>query len=292
MARLLLLNGVPCSGKSTLARRYADDHPMTLALDIDVVRSQLGGWVDAPEASGVAARTLALAMARTHLAGGHDVVVPQLLARPEFIVQLEGLAADAGVPFDEVVLQVGADDMLRRFRARSAQGARIEHCDAADLVRRAGGEAELLAVHARLAALVAARPDARLVVGGGEDADTTYSRLLEVLSTRGAPRPPAPGRVRLTGQLVCRSAEEVRAVSAHLAEHVALTRAEPGCVRFDVVPAGDGATWQVDEVFTTTAAFRAHQARVAASTWGRETAAVERRYTVVGVDDADSAASS
>jgi quinol monooxygenase YgiN len=90
--------------------------------------------------------------------------------------------------------------------------------------------------------------------------------------------------VRLSGRLVCATQEQVDAVEQHLPEHVALTRAEPGCQRFEVVPLGDGLTWQVDEAFSSSAAFRAHQLRVAGSAWGRATAGFERRYAVEGLD--------
>lgn len=90
--------------------------------------------------------------------------------------------------------------------------------------------------------------------------------------------------VRLSGQLVCAPPAQVDAVVEHLPKHVALTRAEPGCQRFDVVPLADGLTWQVDEVFSSATAFREHQARVAASTWGRATAGIERRCAVEGLE--------
>ncbi|HEY3954535.1 MAG TPA: hypothetical protein VGM53_14255, partial [Streptosporangiaceae bacterium] len=37
MARLIHLNGPSRVGKSTLAHRYADNHPGTLCLDVDVL---------------------------------------------------------------------------------------------------------------------------------------------------------------------------------------------------------------------------------------------------------------
>ena len=95
---------------------------------------------------------------------------------------------------------------------------------------------------------------------------------------------PQEGWVRLSGQLVCATPAQADAVAQHLPQHVALTRAEPGCLRFDVVPLADGTTWQVDEVFASPAAFRAHQVRVAGSGWGRATAGIERRYAVEGLD--------
>ena len=42
--RLVLLNGPPGIGKSTLSRRYVEAHPGTLDLDVDRLRSFVGGW--------------------------------------------------------------------------------------------------------------------------------------------------------------------------------------------------------------------------------------------------------
>jgi quinol monooxygenase YgiN len=89
--------------------------------------------------------------------------------------------------------------------------------------------------------------------------------------------------VRLTGQLRCKDLEETRLVVDHLPEHVALTRAEPGCVSFHVARTLDPLVWHVDECFEDEAAFRAHQARVATSDWGRRTAGIERRYSIQGM---------
>lgn len=123
MAALVLLNGPPGVGKSTLARRFVADHPLALALDIDVVRSMLGRWMDAPTDAGLAARALAMAMIRTHLAAGHDVVVPQFLGRVDFVVELAAVAASERVPFVELArpatieVPVVRDDVETTYRA-------------------------------------------------------------------------------------------------------------------------------------------------------------------------------
>jgi len=85
---LVLLNGPPASGKSTIAGRLIARRPLALNLDVDVIRSLLGDWKARPADAGIAARRLAVAMALEHLAAGNDVVVPQFLARAEFIEQL------------------------------------------------------------------------------------------------------------------------------------------------------------------------------------------------------------
>ena len=88
---------------------------------------------------------------------------------------------------------------------------------------------------------------------------------------------------RLSRQLVCRDNDDVAVVVQHLGRHVALTRAEVGCISFHVTPTDDPLVWQVDELFRDAAAFRAHQDRVASSEWGHATAGIERRHKVEGL---------
>ena len=90
-------------------------------------------------------------------------------------------------------------------------------------------------------------------------------------------------QVSLSGRLVCRSDDEAAAIRRHLPLHLSLTRAEPGCMSFEVREADDPWVWQVEERFSDEAAFAAHQAQDAASEWGRVTAGIERRYVVDGV---------
>ena len=104
MPRLIVLNGPPAIGKSTLAQRYVEEHPLALNLDIDSVRRLLGRWQEAPNEAGLLAREMTLTMARVHLGGGHDVVLPQYLGRPAFLQQAEDVA--------RLVEQFGGTDAL------------------------------------------------------------------------------------------------------------------------------------------------------------------------------------
>jgi quinol monooxygenase YgiN len=85
-------------------------------------------------------------------------------------------------------------------------------------------------------------------------------------------------RVTLSGQLVCRNDEESALVQRLLPAHLALTRAEPGCLSFDVIQTADQFVWQVEEEFADENAFGSHQVRASASQWGQLTAEIERRY--------------
>lgn len=90
--------------------------------------------------------------------------------------------------------------------------------------------------------------------------------------------------IELTGRLMCTDESQDIVVRQHLPRHIDLTRAEPGCLRFDVTEADDPHVWNVHEIFVDAAAFTAHQERVAASEWGRVTAGIEREYTVHALD--------
>lgn len=90
-------------------------------------------------------------------------------------------------------------------------------------------------------------------------------------------------KVHLSGQLVCRDQDQVVVVTEHLSDHVARTRAEHGCISFNVTSTDDPLVWQVDECFQDSSAFKAHQDRVAESAWGRATTGIERRYAIDGL---------
>ncbi|TDE16065.1 AAA family ATPase [Jiangella asiatica] len=178
MPRLIVLNGPPAIGKSTLARRYVDDHPLALNLDVDRVRDLIGGWRDDPHAAGLLARAIAVAAAAAHLRAGHDVVVPQYLGRPRFLEELEATAEAVGARFHELVLWDEKHGALRRFAERTRAGADPAHLDAAAHLDTQGGPAELSAMHDRLAALLPTRPRAVVVPTRDGDPDQAYRDLL------------------------------------------------------------------------------------------------------------------
>lgn len=101
---LLVINGAPGIGKSTLARRYVGE-------------------------SRIVARALALDLMRSQLSGGRDVVVPQFLGRPQYLTEMSDVAAAVGNAFVEVCLACAHASLIDRFRKRRIQYARgsVEH---------------------------------------------------------------------------------------------------------------------------------------------------------------------
>ena len=171
VARLILLNGPPGNGKSTLGRAYADDHPLALCLDIDHVRAMLGGWRDDPHEAGLRARAIALAAIRVHLSAGYDVIVPQLIARPEFLDQLGELADEVGADFHHVVVMVDRAVAWGRIVARTST------VEAATPVT----PESLADYYDRVLGFVAKRPTARVIDAVDGDIDGTYRSIVDAL---------------------------------------------------------------------------------------------------------------
>ncbi|MDN5568201.1 MAG: GNAT family N-acetyltransferase [Paracoccus sp. (in: a-proteobacteria)] len=84
--------------------------------------------------------------------------------------------------------------------------------------------------------------------------------------------------VALHGQLICKDAGQMMLALDLLPTHVDLSRAEPGCLRFDIAQDENPLIWSLSEVFADADAFAAHQARNAASHWGRDSAQLGRDF--------------
>jgi quinol monooxygenase YgiN len=86
--------------------------------------------------------------------------------------------------------------------------------------------------------------------------------------------------IHVTGTLTCATVDEADLVRKHLPEHIRLSRAEPGCLTFNVDPTGDPLVWQLDESFTDKAAFQAHGDRTRSSLWYTVTVGLARNFKV------------
>ncbi|QLE85490.1 antibiotic biosynthesis monooxygenase [Shewanella sp. Scap07] len=74
---------------------------------------------------------------------------------------------------------------------------------------------------------------------------------------------------------------DMDAVKRGLVLHSTLTRAEPGCIKFEVSPDDEIENrFNVYEVFDCQASFDHHQLRVKASNWGKISQNVSRHYQI------------
>jgi len=91
---------------------------------------------------------------------------------------------------------------------------------------------------------------------------------------------PADQKVYLNGHIDV-PADRIEAVERALPAHISLTRAEAGCISFQVVPSETvKGRFMVSEVFVDQAAFDAHQTRTKSSDWFKVTEGIPREYSV------------
>ena len=87
-------------------------------------------------------------------------------------------------------------------------------------------------------------------------------------------------RVYLDGLLIANSAAHRAVIDLYLEDHIALTRAEPGCLKFEVTEdARDRNKFHVSEIFDSEDSFAAHQARAKDSEWGKHSEKLERKFS-------------
>lgn len=180
MPRLINLNGPPGIGKSTLAQLYVDDHPGVLNLDIDLVRTLIGGWRDRFAESGQIVRPVALAMAAAHLRGGRDVIMPQYLGKLGEIERFGAIARDNGAAFCEIAVMDGRQQSLARFYRREGDTRGWQQA-VRQIVADGGGTELLASMYDQLTSVLAARPQITVLASTEGAIAADYQALTAIL---------------------------------------------------------------------------------------------------------------
>lgn len=122
MQKLILLNGPAGIGKTTIARRYVNEHPLAMSLSGDDVIVMLGRWQEHEDVARESTFALMEQMVATYLKTGNDVVVAYSLLRAADAAAFEAIARSSSVRFCEVTLMTDKADAVRRLLHRGTWG--------------------------------------------------------------------------------------------------------------------------------------------------------------------------
>lgn len=158
VARLIHLNGPPGIGKSTVASAFADRHPGVLNLDIDRIAALIGGYRDRFSASFEAGVLLAAAMARVHLANGHDVIMPQMMTNVNSgeLAVFESAAAAAKAEYCQILLIAPIESAVDRCMER-AKGGDPRQVVVSNVIEENGGRDFVRKLHSQVTQFSAGR---------------------------------------------------------------------------------------------------------------------------------------
>ncbi len=180
--KLIILNGSLGIGKSTLAGRFADEHPNTLNLDIDEIRRYISHWREEAEQSATSSKQMALAMAKVHLGLGHNVVIPQIVRSIELFEAFEQVAKDANADYYEILLFTDKDEAIRRFKERSYAQGYESGFRPGGLIDRGGREEKLATMYDEMIEIADKRPKTAKIEVELGNADDTYAKILAIIN--------------------------------------------------------------------------------------------------------------
>jgi predicted kinase len=177
--KLIILNGALGVGKSTLAEKYAEEHPLTLKLDIDEVRRWISHFREEKEISGPLSKKIAGEIARVHLQAGYDVVISQIFIQQEYLESLENITKESGADFCEFLLSIPKEDSIRRFIARGKASGYPDGFNPGGLVDLGGREKKLEQMYDDMMLMSSKRPNTKIIEAVEGDIQGTYTKLLE-----------------------------------------------------------------------------------------------------------------
>ncbi len=176
--KLIVLNGNPGMGKSTLSQRYANEHPMTLNLDVDRLWHLLGQWQASMPRSEVQKYKFAYALSSVHLADGYNVVVADHIQNPEVYRRFQKIAEVHCAMFVEVVLLSTVDDAIERCKTRARKLGHETGFRPGGVLDTSGREAKLASMHENMLAAVASRENMIRIESIEGDIEGAYRQLL------------------------------------------------------------------------------------------------------------------
>jgi predicted kinase len=120
--KLIILYGFAASGKSTLAKKYTDNHPMSIAIEGDELIGMIGGWRGNESKARDLVFEYTKSIADIHLQDGNDVIIPNLLNDVSHSAIFQQLATKNSAEFYEIYIDLEKEEAVKRLIDRGCWG--------------------------------------------------------------------------------------------------------------------------------------------------------------------------
>lgn len=171
-------------GKTTLAQRYVDNHPMTLNLDIDNIWIMMGQWQQSRPYSEIQKLKYAYVIAAMHLADGYDVIVPNLMQSLEQYKKFEQVAKLHRATLKEIVLLSNPQDAIKRCKTRARKMGYSDGFRPGGVLDTGGRETLLERMYENVLETIAQRKKVIRITSVEGRPDDTYEKLLNAINNK------------------------------------------------------------------------------------------------------------
>ncbi len=120
--KIILLNGFAGSGKTTIARMYVDNHPLSMVIEGDELIVNIGDWLNNEDKARDLIFILTKNMISTAIKAGHDIILPYLVSKAANVVEIEQIAHGHDANFYEFYLATNKEHAIQRLVNRGTWG--------------------------------------------------------------------------------------------------------------------------------------------------------------------------
>lgn len=116
--KFIIINGPTGVGKSTVAKLWHAQEPMSFLLNVDDVRRGISHYAEHREESGALSHAISRRIVRTVLENGRDVILDKCLIHADVIDAYRAVADEFSADIREYILWAPKEVVLERAHAR------------------------------------------------------------------------------------------------------------------------------------------------------------------------------